>query len=645
MLRGLRKASSNWVGKTIMGAVVAFLIGSFAIWGIGDIFRGFGLATAAKVGRTEITTEQFRQIYNDKLQQIGRQIGKPITMDQARALGFDRQILAQLTAEIALDERARALRLNLSDAEIARRITAEPSFQTPSGGFDSFRFQQAIRQAGYTEQRFVAEQRRNSVRSQLSGTVMGGPLVPRAAVEAMDRYQNEQRSAEYVLLDHAKAGDVAPPTPEALAQYFDQRKILFRAPEYRKLEVLALIPSDQANWIEVSDDDVKRDYEDHRASFGTPERRQLEQMVYPSVEAARADADRIAKGASFAGIAKERGIADKDIELGTLTKNSIIDRAVADAAFALKEGETSTPVQGRFGVTLIHVVKVEPEQIRPLAEVAPQIKKTIATERAKVQILSVYDKIEDVRSEGHTLAEAAATLKLAARSVELDRSGHDPSGMPVNGVPDAQRLLAAAFSADVGVDADPLQVQDGYVWYEVEGITPSRDRKLDEVKDKVEASWHEDEIATRLKNKAAQILDKLKAGSTLAELAAADGLKVETITGLKRGAASPPLSASATDKLFVTPKDAAASADAEQPGEQVVFRVTDIILPKTDMNSDEAKTISQNLNRSLSDDVFSQYIAQVESEIGVTINRNAVAQVVTGGSSSNNNTSDTDLNF
>jgi peptidyl-prolyl cis-trans isomerase D len=625
--------------------VVAFLIGSFAIWGIGDIFRGFGLATAAKVGRTEITTEQFRQIYNDKLQQIGRQIGKPITMDQARALGFDRQILAQLTAEIALDERARALRLNLSDAEIARRITAEPSFQTPSGGFDSFRFQQAIRQAGYTEQRFVAEQRRNSVRSQLSGTVMGGPLVPRAAVEAMDRYQNEQRSAEYVLLDHAKAGDVAPPTPEALAQYFDQRKILFRAPEYRKLEVLALIPSDQANWIEVSDDDVKRDYEDHRASFGTPERRQLEQMVYPSVEAARADADRIAKGASFAGIAKERGIADKDIELGTLTKNSIIDRAVADAAFALKEGETSTPVQGRFGVTLIHVVKVEPEQIRPLAEVAPQIKKTIATERAKAQILSVYDKIEDVRSEGHTLAEAAATLKLAARSVELDRSGHDPSGMPVNGVPDARRLLAAAFSADVGVDADPLQVQDGYVWYEVEGITPSRDRKLDEVKDKVEASWREDEIATRLKNKAAQILDKLKAGSTLAELAAADGLKVETITGLKRGAASPPLSASATDKLFVTPKDAAASADAEQPGEQVVFRVTDIILPKTDMNSDQAKTISQNLNRSLSDDVFSQYIAQVESEIGVTINRNAVAQVVTGGSSSNNNTSDTDLNF
>jgi peptidyl-prolyl cis-trans isomerase D len=449
----------------------------------------------------------------------------------------------------------------------------------------------------------------------------------------MNQYQNEQRSAEYVLLDHAQAGDIPAPTPEALAQYFEQRKILFRAPEYRKVEVLSLIPSDQATWIEVSDDEIKSEYEAHRASFGTPERRQLQQIVYPSVEAAQGDADRIAKGASFADIAKERGVADKDLNLGTLAKSSIIDRTVADAAFALKEGDTSAPVQGRFGVALIHVVKIEPEQIRPLAEVAPQIKKAIATERAKKDILSVYDKIEDVRSEGHTLAEAASTLKLAARSIELDRSGHDLSGQPIKDLPDAQRLLAAAFSTDIGIDAEPLQVQDGYVWYEVAGITPSHDRTLDEVKDKVEASWRDDEIAKRLKDKAAQMLDKLKAGSPLAELAAADGLKVETITGLKRGVASPPLSAGAIDKLFVTPKDAAAGAEGEQPGDQVVFRVTDIVVPKTDLKSEAAKTIAQNLNRSLSEDVFSQYITQVQSEIGVTINRNAVSQVITGNSS------------
>jgi peptidyl-prolyl cis-trans isomerase D len=628
-----------------MAIVVAILVGSFAIWGIGDIFRGFGLATAAKVGRTEITTEQFRQIYNEKLQEIGRQIGRPITPEQARALGFDRQIMNQLTADIALDERARALRLSLSDAEIARRITTQPAFQTPSGQFDAARFLAAIRQAGYTEQRFVAERRRESVRNQLSGTITGGPLAPQAAIEAMDRYKNEQRTADYVLLDHAQAGDVPAPTPEALAQYFDQRKILFRAPEYRKIELVSLIPSDQASWIEVSDDDIKAAYADHRNSFGTPERRQLQQIVYPSIEAAQGDADRIAKGMSFADLAKERGVADKDLDLGTLAKGGIIDRAVADAAFALKEGETSAPVQGRFGVALVHVVKIEPEQIRPLADVAAEIKKAIATDRARKDVLSVYDKIEEVRSEGHTLAEAAATLKLAARSVEVDRSAHDPAGEPVKDLPDAQRLLAAAFSTDIGVDADPLKVQDGYVWYEVAGITPSHDRTLDEVKDKVAASWREDEIAKRLKDKATQLLDKLKAGSSLADVAAADGLKVETISGLKRAAASPPLSAAAIDKLFVTAKDAPGSAEGEQPGDQIVFRLTEIVVPKTDLSSDEAKSIAQSLNRSLAEDVFTQYITKVESEIGVTINRNAVSQVVTGNANNANTGDDTDLNF
>jgi peptidyl-prolyl cis-trans isomerase D len=629
-----------------MGAVVAFLIGSFAIWGIGDIFRGYGMSTAAKVGRTEITTEQFRQIYNDRLQQIGRQLGKPLTMEQARALGFDRQVLAQLTADLALDQRAQALRLNLSDAEIARQITSQPAFQTPSGEFDAVRFRQAIHDAGFTEQRFVAEQRRNMVRNQLSGTIAGGPLVPKAVIEAMDRYQNEQRSADYVVLDHAQAGDVGAPAPDVLAKYFEERKILFRAPEYRKLELLTLIPSEEANRIEVSDDDIKRAYDEHRDSFGTPERRQLQQMIYPTLEAARTDAERIANGASFADIAKERGITDKDIELGTLTKSAMIDRALADAAFALKEGETSAPVQGRFGVALIHVVKIEPEQIRPLAEVAPEIKKSIATERAKAQILSVYDKIEDVRSEGHTLAEAASSLKLSARTVELDRSGHDPAGQPIADLPDPQRLLAAAFSTDVGVDADPLQVEGGYVWVEVAGITPSRERSLEEMKDRVEASWREDEVAKRLKAKADALIDKLKGGSAFAQTASAEGLKVETATGLKRGASSPPFSADAVDKLFVTPKDAVASAQGEQLGDQIVFRVTDIVVPQTDVNSDQAKTLAQNLSRSLSEDLFGQYVAKVESEIGVTINRSAVNQVVSGGSSGNNPfNDDSDTNF
>ncbi len=83
-----------------------------------------------------------------------------------------------------------------------------------------------------------------------------------------------------------------------------------------------------------------------------------------------------------------------------------------------------------------------------------------------------------------------------------------------------------------------MQFQDGYIWFDVAGITPSRERPLDEVKEQVEARWREQEIATRLDAKATEILDKLKAGSTFADVAAANNLKVETTTGLKRGEGS-----------------------------------------------------------------------------------------------------------
>jgi peptidyl-prolyl cis-trans isomerase D len=81
MLRGIRKASSNWLGKSIMAVVMGVLIVSFGIWGIGDIFRGFGQSTVATVGHTEISLNEFRQIYTDRLQQIGRQFGRHLTPD------------------------------------------------------------------------------------------------------------------------------------------------------------------------------------------------------------------------------------------------------------------------------------------------------------------------------------------------------------------------------------------------------------------------------------------------------------------------------------------------------------------------------------------------------------------------------------
>ena len=143
--------------------------------------------------------------------------------------------------------------------------------------------------------------------------------------------------------------------------------------------------------------------------------------------------------------------------------------------------------------------------------------------------------------------------------------------------------------------------------------------------------------ATRLDAKATAILEKLKAGETLPQAAAADRLKVETLTGLKRGEASGPLSAAGVDAVFRTAKDTVGKTEGAQPPDEVVFRVTDIVVPSLDMASEDAKRALETLNRGLSEDILAEYIAWLESDIGVTINQSALNQVVSGGAGDGTN--------
>ncbi len=632
MLRGIHKASANWLGRIFMAILLGGIAISFSIWGIGDVFRGFGRSTLAKIGGTEIGIEQFRQIFNERLQQVSRQVGRPITMDQARTLGLDRQFLGQIVTETLLDENVRKLRLGISDAEIARRITTDPSFRGPNGQFDRVRFEQLIRQNGYTEPRFVAEQRRVSLRRQIAETLSGGVNSPSAALDAMNRYQNEQRTVEYIALAEPQVGNVEKRTPEELAKYFEERKALFRSPEYRQVTLLVVNPAEIATWSVISDDDAKREFEQNRDRYVTPERRQVQQIVFPNADEARAAADRLKTGLSFSALATERGLKESDIDLGKVTKKEIIDSAIGNAAFSLKEGQVSAPVQGRFGMALVRVQKVEPEVSRPFAEVQNEIKRSLAVERARSQVTDTYNKIEDERAGGQSLAEVAAKVGLSARTIEaMDRSGRDPNGAPVKDLPQGVDVVSAVFATDVGVDNDPLHVSDAYVWYEVAAITPSRERTFDEVKTQVEARWRNDQIAARLKTKAAEMVDKLKSGTSFADVAAANHAKVETASGLKRRQPSPALPPTVLDQVFSAARDVPVSAEADQATRRIVFRITEITVPKLDANAPEAKELSSVIRRSIADDLIGEYVGQLEKDIGVSINQSALNQIARGG--------------
>jgi peptidyl-prolyl cis-trans isomerase D len=624
----MRKASSNWLGKTIMSVVMGVLIVSFGVWGIADIFKGFGQSTLATVGRTEISANEFRQLYTDKLQQLSRQFGRPLTMDQARAFGLDRQLLQQTIAEAALDEEARRLGLGQSDAETMRVIFGDPNFKGVNGNFDPVRFQSMIRQFGFSEQRYVADQRRVSLRRQIAGTITAGLEPPKVMIEALSRFQNEQRSIDYVKLDAAQAGTIDPPSPETLAAYFDDHKTQFRAPEYRKISFVAVNPEEVGKWASVSDEDARKIFEQRRDRLGTPEQRQVSQIVFPNAEEAAAARSRLTSGLSFEDLAKERGLNSADVDLGLIAKSAIIDSAIADAAFSLPSDEISQPVQGKFGVALVKVGKIEPGTVATYESVATDLKKEIATERARKSVAELRDKMEDERGGGASVIEAAQKLGLTAVTIDsVDRSGRLPNGQLAPNIPRGLDVVSQAFNSDVGVDNDPIQFNGGYVWFDVLGVTPSRERGLDEVKDQVEAKWRDDQISSRLRTKATEMVQKLDQGGKLADEAAAMGTKVETASGFRRDASLPGVSAAVVAAAFRTAKDGIGQAAGAGSNESIVYRVTDVSVPSADLASDEMKKLKETLNRGLSDEQVAQYVAKLENDIGTSINQAVFAQV------------------
>jgi peptidyl-prolyl cis-trans isomerase D len=239
--------------------------------------------------------------------------------------------------------------------------------------------------------------------------------------------------------------------------------------------------------------------------------------------------------------------------------------------------------------------------------------------------------MEDERGGGASVAEAAKKLSLPAVTLDaVDRSGRQPDGRPAPNIPLGLDVVAQAFNSDVGVDNEPISYRGGYVWYEVLGITPPRDRTLDEVKDQVAARWRDDEIATRLRAKATELVQKLNQGGKLADDASALGVQVETATSFRRDATLPGVPTGVVAAAFRTAKDSVGQTEAAGGSQWIVFRVTDVTVPAVDMASEEVKKLKDTLQRALNEEQTAQYVNKLEKNIGTTINEAALAQVVGG---------------
>ncbi len=625
MLDNLRSVASGWISQLLL----AILVVSFAVWGVADVFTGFGQNSVARVGSSEITSAEFQRRYRIASQSVLQQLGRTVTPEQLAQFGLPQQVLNQLVVEASFNDAAVRMGLGLSNDELGRQIAADPAFRAPTGQFDRNYLNQIIASQSMTQNDFILERRSAYTRAQLIKAFGSGNTTPEVYLRAVHEYRDTARKISYVVITAPATDTIANPSDDDLKAYFDANMAKWKAPEYRAVNFFVLSPAELANPDQVTDEDAKKRYDSSPDLFRIPAQRQVQQVVFKDkadAEAAQAD---LKAGKTFEDIAKARNLQPADYDLGFITKNKIVDPAVANVAFSIPENSVSPTIDGRFGPVIVNIRGVQEEIVISFDDSKADLKQQIATERAAADIQNIRDSIEDERAGGATLAQVAQKFELKLTRVPaLSQSGIDPMDNPVPGLPVA--VLAGAFVTMVGTQNDPVEPDpQSFAWYEVTGITPPRDRALDEVRDKVVAAWKDDQRQKALDTRTADIKKRLDAGDALATVAMDQMLMVQTAENITRlTQAQGEVNAGALSAIFNVDKGKAGVTTGSTPMSSVVFVVDDVVEPPFVASDASLTDIKQQLNQQIMTDILSTYAVLLQTKTDVRINQAALANAV-----------------
>ncbi len=627
----LRKGAARTLGLILVGLLVI----SFAVWGIADIFTGYGQQTLIRVGDTEIDQQGYLRAQQEVLRSMSQQAGRSLSLQEARAAGLDARVLERLIGGAAVDTHANHLGLSISDDALLSQIMKEPAFQDGTGNFSPLAFQAALRNIGMSEAGYLYSMREQSLRRQLLVTVGEVANSPQALVDALNRFNEERRVLKYVLVPKSAAGEVGTPTDEELKAFYDNHQAKFTQPEYRKVGLLAVTPETVKDQVNITEAEIKAAYDTkkEKGQIGTPERRRVQQIALPDMDAAEAAHEKISSGTDFVEVAKDLGLSETDIDLGKVTRKDLADPVIAEAAFKLEQDAVSEPITGRLGsIVLIRVTEIEPGETPAFEETKADIEMEILKDRASGAIFDLHDRVEDELAAGATLEEAAAKLKLSYQVVDqVDREGRTPAGSTVT-LPAQKDLLIGVFATDAGVENDPIDARDeGVVWYEVLGVTPRQLKPFDQVRDEIEADWTVAETRNKVARFAQELVSALSNGSkSLDDVARELGTEVLPTSALKRDDLTVNVLPPAVAQAFTLSKGGFGSAPSGVDEGRIVFQVDEIVEPPA-VDENALKRLQGQIGLLLSEDTIAEYFGALETRYGVSVNQQALARLVGTG--------------
>ena len=538
MLNAIRKGSQTWTGKIFLIAAGGALVVTL---GFGDVFRSGGSASSiAMVGDNEIPTARFAAEFRRQIQRIQQDV-PTFTAEQAISMGLVDQVLRSLVGEALIEEEAKSLNISVADIMVRNKILGQSVFAAESGEFDRERYEQTLRRNSLTPE-IYEEQIRASIRTdQLIRTVAGNRKAPRALTDALYRFRNEVRGARIAIIPSDTRYDIGTPSSDEIDTYYKEHAASFTAPEFRAITYLYLTPESILSEIELSDEDLRAEYEARAALYDLPEQREVHQILSADEALIREGRILLNAGQSFNEVSEElarRGATA--LKMGGIERAALPAEA-GDIVFGLANSGASDPVQTSLGWHLFQVNEIFPPRRIRFEEVRDELRQEMALEAAVDSLYRLSTVLDDELAGGASLEQAGQAIGITPVTVaSIDLRGMSAGGTHVLGeLPDAIEIVQTAFTTESGVDSIVVESEAGnYFVLRVDFITPPALRSLDSVRQEVVNGWQAVARSTQAQRAAEQLADRVRGGESLTEAAEAERYDVALVSDLLRGSVS-----------------------------------------------------------------------------------------------------------
>ncbi|MBI1272804.1 MAG: hypothetical protein GC131_01795 [Alphaproteobacteria bacterium] len=617
MLRQMRHISQTWLIKLLL----LFLVATFAIWGIGDIFHGNPAKRgAAKIGGVEISAQELETQFQRDYQQMRQIAGPDYSVADAKRDGMLERSVQNMIQQSLFDQEAARLGLTFSNLEAVKMIRAIPGLVDKTGNFNARLFQQMLYQVRMSEADYVAAISTDAARQVLIEAIRSGLQASATLTDSLAKARGQERIIRMLAIDNASMGDMGVPDDATLAKFHSDNAPRFTAPEYRDVVLLQLMADDIAGEIAVTDADLEKAYSERIADYSKPELRSYDQVIAQNENEAKTIAAEAQEAKSL-----KQAAAKHDLEMIPIndTEPSGLLPELKDTVMKLEAGGISGAVKSGFGWHVIQITDIKPGHRRPLSEVKDELRKTVVRDQAIEQLQTVANKVDDAIAGGAAFEEIARDMKLRVAKIgHLGQNGKTPEDLP-NGIPDIGEITKYAYNLEEGEASSMIDDGKGnYFVIRTDKASPSHLRPLDEVRGDVIKAWQAVEQAKKARARADEIAAEVRDGKSLdiytgTGITMQDTKPVSVLTAQESG-----LPASFIPQILaMKKKDVGVASDGTQ---HFVMQLTD--LRDTKSVSDKQKTaIEADALRGITNDVFIQFTDALRKRFPVSVNESTLA--------------------